>query len=94
MRKPKSFTTCWTPIPRYIYQVVPQLRVRSRLNICFRIRGGDETSETEFLKGAEERLLQGLKGHRSVGGIRASNFVMTDAEKLAAYLLDYAKQNR
>lgn len=80
-----------------VYQVVPQLRARSRMNICFRIRGGDETSETEFLKGAEEKLLQGLTGHRSVGGVRASLYnaiSMTEVEKLAAYLLDYAQQKR
>jgi phosphoserine aminotransferase len=77
-----------------IYQVVPQQHARSRMNICFRIRGGDETSEKIFLKGAEERLLQGLKGHRSVQGIRASNYnaiSMADVERLAAYLLEFAK---
>lgn len=79
-----------------VYQIVPQQRARSRMNICFRIRGGDETSEKQLLKGAEERLLQGLKGHRSVGGIRASNYnaiEMADIERLAAYLRDFAQQN-
>lgn len=79
-----------------IYQVVPQQRVRSRMNICFRIRGGDDTSEKKFLKGAEDRLLQGLKGHRSVGGIRISNYnaiMMADVERLAKYLLEFARQN-
>lgn len=54
------------------YQVVPSKTVRSRMNICFRVRDAD--TEKEFLSGAEARMLQGLKGHRSVGGIRVSNY--------------------
>ena len=34
------------------------------MNICFRVK--DPETEKQFLVGAEERLLQGLKGHRSV----------------------------
>lgn len=79
-----------------VYQVVPQQGVRSRMNICFRIQGRDDASEKKFLKGAEERLLQGLKGHRSVGGIRISNYnaiTMAEVERLATYLLDFDPQN-
>lgn len=53
-----------------VYHVVPAKSVRSRMNICFRIKKGDEA---EFLKGGEKIGLLGLKGHRSVGGIRISN---------------------
>jgi phosphoserine aminotransferase len=77
-----------------VYQVVPDKSVRSRMNICFRVHGGDETKEKEFLAGAEKRNLTGLKGHRSVGGIRASNYnavPMVNAERLVAYLVEYAK---
>jgi phosphoserine aminotransferase len=56
-----------------VYQVVPHKSVRSRMNICFRVNGGDVEKEKSFLAGAEKRGLTGLKGHRSVGGIRASN---------------------
>ncbi|KAK2749412.1 Phosphoserine transaminase [Myotisia sp. PD_48] len=76
-----------------IYQVVPDKTVRSRMNICFRVHGGDAEKEKEFIAGAEKRLLQGLKGHRSVGGIRASNYnavSLDKVEKLAKYLTDYA----
>ena len=55
-----------------LFRVVPHKSVRSRMNICFRIR--DDATEKEFLNGAEARFLNGLKGHRSVGGIRASNY--------------------
>ena len=43
---------------------------RSRMNVPFRI--SEPSLEKEFLKEAEERGLLQLKGHRSVGGIRAS----------------------
>jgi len=56
-----------------VYQVVPDKSVRSRMNICFRVSGGDADKEKAFLAGAEKKGLLGLKGHRSVGGIRASN---------------------
>ncbi|EKG13426.1 Aminotransferase class V/Cysteine desulfurase [Macrophomina phaseolina MS6] len=56
-----------------VYRVVPDKSVRSRMNLCFRVHGGDDAKEKEFLAGAEKRGLTGLKGHRSVGGIRASN---------------------
>lgn len=43
---------------------------RSDMNVTFRLP--DETLEREFLAGATARGLVDLKGHRSVGGIRAS----------------------
>ncbi|KAJ5397310.1 hypothetical protein N7509_005423 [Penicillium cosmopolitanum] len=75
------------------YQVVPDKSVRSRMNICFRVYSGDDAKEKEFLAGAEKRLLQGLKGHRSVGGMRASNYnavPLENVQKLVQYLEDFA----
>ena len=43
---------------------------RSRMNIPFRLR--DAALDEEFLKLAKQRGLLQLKGHRSVGGMRAS----------------------
>jgi phosphoserine aminotransferase len=63
------------------------------MNICFRVYGGDEAKEKEFLVGGEKRGLTGLKGHRSVGGIRVSNYnavTMANVQKLIAYLVEYA----
>lgn len=80
-----------------IYQVVPLKTSRSRMNICFRIRGGDAAREKQFIEGAEEKFLQGLKGHRSVGGIRISNYnavPVANVEKLAKYLLGFAEQEK
>lgn len=45
--------------------------VRSHMNVVFTLKG-DAALEAEFLQQAEARGLKGLKGHRSVGGIRAS----------------------
>ncbi|KAH0542427.1 hypothetical protein FGG08_003182 [Glutinoglossum americanum] len=76
-----------------VYRIVVQdKRVRSRMNICFRVNPGDE-AEKAFLKGAEERGLLALKGHRSVGGIRISNYNAVSyegAEKLSTYIDDFA----
>jgi phosphoserine aminotransferase len=43
---------------------------RSHMNVCFRLP--NETLDAAFLAAAAERGLTSLKGHRSVGGIRAS----------------------
>ncbi|THC91820.1 hypothetical protein EYZ11_008713 [Aspergillus tanneri] len=55
-----------------VYKVVPEKSVRSRMNVCFRVIKGGNVDEAEkaFLKGATDRGLLGLKGHRSVGGKR------------------------
>ncbi|KAF4437430.1 tRNA modification GTPase [Fusarium acutatum] len=71
-----------------VYRVVPDKSVRSRMNICFRVTKNGDTDGTEkaFLKEATAQGLTGLKGHRSVGGIRASSYnsiPLEGAEKLA-----------
>jgi phosphoserine aminotransferase len=43
---------------------------RSMMNVCFRLH--DESLEPTFLSEAKAEGLLALKGHRSVGGIRAS----------------------
>jgi phosphoserine aminotransferase len=43
---------------------------RSRMNVPFKLK--DEALDGAFLKGAEERGMVQLKGHRAVGGMRAS----------------------
>lgn len=71
--------------------VVRQKAARSWMNVTFEITGNDR--EAAFLKGAEERGFRQLKGHRSVGGIRASiyNAVSLDSVKaLCAYIDEFA----
>lgn len=52
------------------YQSPVQAAVRSVMNVPFTMP--DAELDAQFVAGAEERGLSGLKGHRSVGGMRAS----------------------
>jgi phosphoserine aminotransferase len=66
---------------------------RSLMNITFRLKNA--AKEGDFLKGAEALGMDGLKGHRSVGGFRASIYNAFPAEgcqALAKYLHDFAKR--
>lgn len=45
---------------------------RSLMNVCFVLSPEYEGNEADFLAFAKERGLESLKGHRSVGGFRAS----------------------
>jgi phosphoserine aminotransferase len=61
---------------------------RSRMNVPFRLR--DEKLDDTFLKGAKEAGLVELKGHRSVGGMRASIYNAMPVEGVRA-LIEYMK---
>lgn len=45
---------------------------RSLMNICFVMNDEYKHLEADFLKFAQEKGMQGIKGHRDVGGFRAS----------------------
>lgn len=67
---------------------------RSWMNVPFRL--ADEKLDKVFLAGAEARDLLNLKGHRSVGGMRASLYNATglDAvEALVAYMAEFEKEH-
>lgn len=75
-----------------VYQIIPDKSVRSRMNVCFRLSGGDAAEEA-FLKEGAALGLTGLKGHRSLGGIRASNYnsiPLAGAEKLGSFIGAFA----
>ncbi|KAL1680890.1 pyridoxal phosphate-dependent transferase [Schizophyllum commune] len=62
----------------------------SWMNVVFDVLG--EGEEAKFLAGAEARNLKGLKGHRSVGGIRASLYnavTEEDTDKLVEYIKEF-----
>jgi len=64
---------------------------RSRMNVPFRLP--DERLDAPFLKGAEARGLLQLKGHRSVGGMRASIYnamPLEGVQRLTAYMREFA----
>lgn len=72
---------------------------RSRMNIPFRVGSatGDEALEKKFLVGAEKLKMVQLKGHRSVGGIRASLYnavSVDDAEVLSKYMKEFYETNK
>jgi phosphoserine aminotransferase len=70
---------------------------RSRMNIPFTIKGGDETLEKKFLEDAKKVKLYTLAGHRSVGGCRASlyNGMPVDGvETLRDFMKSFMDENR
>jgi len=67
-------------------------RYRSRMNIPFRIKKDDKL-EAKFLKEAQEIGLIELKGHRSVGGCRASIYNAMPIEGVEA-LVNFMKKFR
>ena len=69
---------------------------RSVMNVVFRIKGTDETLENKFVKEAEAAGLKGLKGHRSVGGLRASIYnaqPLDGVQALATFMKEFMKRN-
>ena len=75
----------------YRNRVVPACR--SRMNVPFFL--ANDVLETDFLKQAASNGLIGLKGHRVVGGIRASLYnAVTEAsvEALAQFMIDFAQR--
>ncbi len=70
---------------------------RSLMNIVFRIRGDrSEELEARFAKDASEAGLSGLKGHRLVGGLRASIYNAQSLEAikaLADFMKDFERKN-
>jgi phosphoserine aminotransferase len=69
-------------------------KVRSTMNVVFRLP--TEDLEKQFIKEAEGKGMLGLKGHRSVGGCRASLYnamPLDGAQSLAAFMDDFARKH-
>jgi phosphoserine aminotransferase len=67
---------------------------RSRMNVPFTLK--DAALDDTFLKGAQQRNMLQLKGHRSVGGIRASIYNAMPIEGVRAlvqYMREFEKQH-
>jgi phosphoserine aminotransferase len=67
---------------------------RSKMNVVFRLPS--EELEAKFLKEAATNGMSGLKGHRSVGGIRASIYnamPLAGVEQLIDFMIDFEKKN-
>jgi phosphoserine aminotransferase len=64
---------------------------RSIMNVCFVMAPGKEELQDEFFAFAKERGMVGIKGHRSVGGFRASLYNACPIEDVQA-LVDCMKE--
>ena len=64
---------------------------RSIMNICFVMAPGYEQLQDEFLEFSKNRDIVGIKGHRSVGGFRASVYNACSQEDVEA-LVDCMKE--
>ncbi|XP_017039050.1 probable phosphoserine aminotransferase [Drosophila ficusphila] len=81
------------------YHCPLDVNIRSRMNVPFRIgsASGDDALEKEFLAKAEAEGMIQLKGHRSVGGIRASLYnavTLAETQQLANLMLAFYKNNK
>lgn len=67
---------------------------RSKMNVCIRL--SSEPLEAKFLKEAQSAGMVGLKGHRSVGGIRASIYnamPLSGVQFLAEFMNEFRRKN-
>lgn len=67
---------------------------RSRMNVPFTLK--DPALDEEFLKGAKQRSMVQLKGHRSVGGMRASIYnamPIEGVQRLVDYMREFEAQH-
>jgi len=67
---------------------------RSKMNVVFRVAGGDEAIEKKFSEEAGAAGIVGTPGHRSVGGMRASlyNAVTPDSvEALVSFMREFQR---
>jgi len=76
------------------YRPYAQKECRSRINVVFRMRS--EELEDQFVKEAKQNGLVGLKGHSSIGGLRASLYnakPVESARVLANFMRDFQQAN-
>jgi len=77
------------------YRAPVEKASRSTMNVVFRLP--NEALEEEFVKTASKAGLAGLKGHRSVGGVRASAYnavTVDDVKKLVGFMEEFARKHR
>lgn len=78
-----------------VYHLPVTKRARSRMNVVFTIKDG--SLDSEFLKEAAAKGLTGLKGHRSVGGMRASIYnalSLHSVELLSGFVAQFGEAHK
>lgn len=76
------------------YNLPVDPNVRSKMNVVFTLK--NSSLDEKFLKEAAAQGLTGLKGHRSVGGFRASIYnalTIESVSKLSKFIKDFAEAN-
>jgi phosphoserine aminotransferase len=76
------------------YKAAVDKDARSLVNICFSLRNPE--LENKFIHLANQQGLRALKGHRLVGGLRASLYnamPMAGVDTLIDFMYDFAKEN-
>lgn len=76
------------------YKAVAQKDSRSNMNVTFRT--GNDELDAEFVKASIAEGMSNLKGHRSVGGMRASIYnamPLEGVEKLVAFMKKFAEEH-
>jgi len=81
------------------YSCPVDVQSRSHMNLPFRIGSleGVDSLEKDFLAKAEALGMIQLKGHRSVGGIRASLYnaiTVAETTKLAKFMTEFYENNK
>ena len=77
------------------YRTTVEPAARSQMNVCF--RAPSEELEAKFVSEATRRGLDGLKGHRSAGGMRASiynAFPKEGCQALVQFMKEFETANR
>lgn len=77
-----------------MFNATAQVGSRSKMNVTFVTGNGD--LDAKFVAGATERGMDGLKGHRSVGGMRASiynAFPTEGVDALVEYMREFESEN-
>lgn len=91
---------------KLLYQALDQSQIfnapikgddRSLMNVPFIAANGDQELEAKFIAEAKNEGLETLKGHRSVGGMRASIYnamPVAGVEKLVEFIQKFEETNR
>ena len=77
-----------------LFKATAQPKYRSRMNVTFVT--GDADKDAAFVKAAAAEGLVNLKGHRSVGGMRASIYnamPIEGVQKLVDFMKKFEKEN-
>ena len=80
-----------------VFRAVVEEGSRSRMNIPFLLAEGYEELEKEFLDFCKSKNIVGVKGHRLVGGFRASTYnacTMEDVNALIAAMQEFEKAHK